>query len=137
MARDIRGNGAELSRYFEAFRQSLAEHTDQALNAGQVMAFLKTNVLYAAEAQSTAAMTGFIEEFEPRDAALLFQVSAALGYEQNNTKLSLLFSGAKRSQLAEHKKIVAAAEAACFSLVHGPALDRFMSRFVEVASRGS
>lgn len=136
VVRDIRGNAAALSKYVEAFDQSLADCTHQALNTGQMQAFVKTSALYGVEAPLTAAMTGFIEEFEPRDAALLFQVSTALAFERNNSKAALLFSSRKRSELAEHRSIVAAAEAAANPLVHGPALNRFMGRFNQVAARG-
>lgn len=135
--RDIRGRGAEYVKYSEDFRQNLAELTAIALREGIVLASLKADTLYSVEAQAAAAMTGFNEELTAIDAVLLFQVATALAFERNNSRLALLLSATKRSQLEDHKKIVISAEAANHSLVHGNLLNSFMERFTEVASRGS
>ena len=134
--RDLRGRGAEYVAYSEAFRQSLAELTGVALKENLIYSSLKAITLYSVEAQAAATMAGFNEELEVTDAVLLFQVSTALAFERNNSKLALLLSATKRSQLDDHKRIVASAEAVRHSLVHGPLLDVFMRRFIEVASRG-
>lgn len=137
MARSIQGNAAQLSAYSQHFDQALAECVDRALDIGRMRAHLRTDALYSTEAKVAATMTGFIEMFEPLAAVLLFQVSSALAFEQNNGKLATLLSATKRSKLAEHRQIARNAEAIDNSLVHGPALSRFMSRFMQLSARGS